>query len=176
MPAYGSLALVKRDWADTVLPASAPVPSSSQSKKQTHSLQWVLLGEDLGISPTCEVGCRQFDSQKEQFRKGLKWFLDTCSWFPQHILSALEQSWLHNIQLCSHAWFARAVGKIRLLWKTSPFGLVDAIPFDGHSHRGKLLSRDYNFEWIWIFVIHLTIWKGSLSLPPNHCLLNAWRN
>ena len=39
-----------------VFPASAPVPSSSQPKKQTHSLQWVLLGEDLVIYPTCEVG------------------------------------------------------------------------------------------------------------------------
>ena len=28
----------------------------SQPKKQTHSLQWVLLGEDSAISPICEVG------------------------------------------------------------------------------------------------------------------------
>ena len=39
-----------------VFPASAPVPSSFQLKMQTHSLQRVLLGEDLVISPTCEVG------------------------------------------------------------------------------------------------------------------------
>ena len=33
------------------------MPSSSQPKKQTHSLQWVLLGEEyLVVSPTCEVG------------------------------------------------------------------------------------------------------------------------
>ena len=36
--------------------ASATVPFSSQSKKQTHSLQRVLLGEDLVISPACEMG------------------------------------------------------------------------------------------------------------------------
>ena len=43
-------------WPDVVFPASAPVPSTSQPKKQTYSLPWVLLGEDLVISPTCEVG------------------------------------------------------------------------------------------------------------------------
>ena len=35
-------------WTD----AFAPVPSSSQPKKQTHSLQWGLLREDLVIFPT----------------------------------------------------------------------------------------------------------------------------
>ena len=38
-----------------VFPASVQVPSSSQAK-DTHSLQWVILGENLVISPTCEVG------------------------------------------------------------------------------------------------------------------------
>ena len=58
MQAYGSLALEDNSEVgeDVVFPASTPVPSSSQPKKQTHSLQWVLLGEDLVISPTCEVG------------------------------------------------------------------------------------------------------------------------
>ena len=52
-------------WADVVFPASAPVPSSSQSKK-IYSMQWVLLGEVLVISAACEVwGCR-FDFRKDQ--------------------------------------------------------------------------------------------------------------
>ena len=33
---------------------SAPVSSSSQSKKKTHSLQWVLLEKDLVLLPTFE--------------------------------------------------------------------------------------------------------------------------
>ena len=41
-------------------------------KKQTYSLQWVLLGEDLVIFPTWEVGGYQFDSRKDQLRKGLE--------------------------------------------------------------------------------------------------------
>ena len=44
---------VKRSWTEEVFRESAPVPSNSQPKKQTHSLQWVLLEEDLVISPTC---------------------------------------------------------------------------------------------------------------------------
>ena len=72
MQAHGSLALEDRSEvgegrcsADVVFPASAPVPFSSQPKKQTHSLQWVLLGEDVVISPTCEVG-----GHKVQFTEG----------------------------------------------------------------------------------------------------------
>ena len=42
--------------ADLVYPVSALVPSSTQPKKQTHNSQWVLLGEDLVISSTYEVG------------------------------------------------------------------------------------------------------------------------
>ena len=41
---------------DVVFSASAAVPSSSQLEKQTNSLPFVLLGKDLVISPTCEVG------------------------------------------------------------------------------------------------------------------------
>ena len=73
--------LVKRIWADVVFPVSAPVLSSSQPMKQTHSLQWVLLGEDLVIPPTCEVVDRRFDSRKDQLRKDLDWSWDTFSWF-----------------------------------------------------------------------------------------------
>ena len=47
MEAYGSLAL--EDISE--VGASAPVPSSSQPKKQNKNLQWVLLEEDLVISP-----------------------------------------------------------------------------------------------------------------------------
>ena len=49
--------LVKRCQADVVFLASVlPVPASSQSKKQTHSLQCVLLGDEFGDFSTCEVG------------------------------------------------------------------------------------------------------------------------
>ena len=47
--------LAKQCSVDAVLPVSATVPSSSKSKKQTHSLQWVLWREDLVIYPTCEM-------------------------------------------------------------------------------------------------------------------------
>ena len=63
MQAYGSLALEDNlEVGEAVLGRCsiflhlhAPVPSSSQPKKQIHSLQWVLLGEDLVISPTLEL-------------------------------------------------------------------------------------------------------------------------
>ena len=61
---------MRRCLAGVVFPASAPVLSSSQPKKQTNSLQRVLLGEDLMISPTCEVGGHQFDSRKGPIVKG----------------------------------------------------------------------------------------------------------
>ena len=44
---------MKGCWKDIVFPGFVPVPSSSQSKKQT---QRVPLGEDLVSSSTCEVG------------------------------------------------------------------------------------------------------------------------
>ena len=84
MQAYGSLALEVVDAVldrCVVLPATVAVPSSLQPKKQTHSLQWVLLGWDLGIFPTREVGGRQFDSRKGQWQKR-SW--DTSSWFLSH--------------------------------------------------------------------------------------------
>ena len=63
MQVYGSLALEDNSEVGEavlgdagVFPLSEPVHSSSQPKKQTRSLQWVLLGEDLMISPTCEGG------------------------------------------------------------------------------------------------------------------------
>ena len=58
--------LVELCWAVVVFPASESVPPSFQPKKQTHSLQWVLMAEDFVISPTCEVG---FDSRKDQLWK-----------------------------------------------------------------------------------------------------------
>ena len=53
----------------------------------------------------------------------------------QAILSALEQRWLQKANAVSRARFARAVGKIGLLRKTSPFDPIDAVPFHVHSHR-----------------------------------------
>ena len=44
-----------------------------QAKK---SLQFVLLGENLVISPTCEVGGCRFDSWKDQLLKGVEWSWD----------------------------------------------------------------------------------------------------
>ena len=64
---------------DVVFPASAPVPSNSQPKKQTHSLQWVLLGEDMVISPTCEVEELPVQFLEGPIAKGPGW--DTCSRF-----------------------------------------------------------------------------------------------
>ena len=53
--AYGSLVLENNSEVGEAVLASAPVPSS-QLKKQTHSLQRGLPGEDLVISPTCKLG------------------------------------------------------------------------------------------------------------------------
>ena len=62
MQVYGSPSLEDNSevavlwcWADTVFLASTPGPSSSQSKKQTRSLKWVLLGKEVSISSTGEV-------------------------------------------------------------------------------------------------------------------------
>ena len=92
--------LMKRCGEDDVIPVSAPVSSSSQQKKQTHSLQWGLLGEDLVISPACEVGGCQFNSRKDQLRKGLDVSRDTSSLFLSSTINALEQSWLPDSQHC----------------------------------------------------------------------------
>ena len=54
--AYGSLVLRIIWRLLKYITVSASVPSTSQPKKHTHSSQWVLLGEDLVISPICEVG------------------------------------------------------------------------------------------------------------------------
>ena len=43
-------------WTDVVFLASTLVPLNSKPKEPTHSFQWVLLGETLVISPSCEVG------------------------------------------------------------------------------------------------------------------------
>ena len=109
MQVYGSLALEKRCWADVVFPAAtALVPSSSQPKKPTHSLEWVLRGDDLVISPTCEVGRFRIDSRKEQLQKCLERTSDTSLWFLSLTLVNLEQSclpdsqWCVASQVCSH--------------------------------------------------------------------------
>ena len=59
----------------------ALVPSSFQSKKQTHSLERGLLGEDWVISPIRELGGRQYDSRNDQLHKSLEYFWDTSSWY-----------------------------------------------------------------------------------------------
>ena len=72
MPAYGSLALednleVREAVLDRFsISPSAPVLYISHPNKQTHSLQRVLLGDDLVISPTCDVRIRRFDFGKDQ--------------------------------------------------------------------------------------------------------------
>ena len=84
MQVYGSLALednselVKQRWEDVAFPTSAPVPSSSKPKKQTYSLQWVLLGDNLVISPTCEERVAGLEGP---IAKGTGMALDTSSWF-----------------------------------------------------------------------------------------------
>ena len=59
--------LVNLCWSDVVFPVSAPVPSNSQPKKQTHSLQWVLLG--FGDFPISEVGVAGSVPEKINFER-----------------------------------------------------------------------------------------------------------
>ena len=73
--------LGKRCWANVVFPASAPVPSSFQPKKQTHNAQWGLLRKDLVILHSCEVGGQWFNSQHDQLQKDLQWSRNTYLWF-----------------------------------------------------------------------------------------------
>ena len=85
------------------------MPSSSQPKKQTHSLQWVLLGEDLVISPTFEGrGESPVQFPEGPIAKGLGLVLGYLFMVSQTNLSALEQSWLPGSQWCI------AIGKIGL--------------------------------------------------------------
>ena len=51
MQSYGSLASEDSSKVDDAL-----LDRYTQIKKQFHSLQWVVLEEDLVISPTCEEG------------------------------------------------------------------------------------------------------------------------
>lgn len=46
--------LVKWCWTGKVTPAYTPVHFLSKVRKQSHSLQWVHLGEDLLITPALE--------------------------------------------------------------------------------------------------------------------------
>ena len=69
---------------------------------------------------------RRFNSQKNQWRKGLEWSRDAFTWYN---LSALEQSRLRDSQRNT----ASQVGSGRrenraLVGKTSPLGPVDADP------------------------------------------------
>lgn len=64
MQSYGSLASEDSSKVDDAL-----LDRYTQIKKQFHSLQWVVLEEDLVISPTCELGVAgsipgRTDSQK----------------------------------------------------------------------------------------------------------------
>ena len=72
--------MVKWCWEDVVF----PVPSTSQPKKQTPSLKWVLLGEDLVISPTYEMGgggVVPVRFPEGPIARGLDLSWDTSSWF-----------------------------------------------------------------------------------------------
>ena len=87
MQAYDNLALEDNlEIGQAVLGkvlTSAPVPSSSQPKKHTHSLR-----KDLVSSSTCEGGGCRFNSRKDQLQKGLKWSVDaSLSFFSPTLLS-----------------------------------------------------------------------------------------
>ena len=62
-----------------------------------RNLQWVLLGEDLVISPTCEGGG---ELPEGPITKGPGLVLGYLFIVSQTNLSTLEQSWLHNSQWC----------------------------------------------------------------------------
>ena len=64
---------------------------SSQPKKQTHSFQWVLLGEDLVIYPNCGVGVASL-IPKGTIVKGPGMALGYLFMVSKPKLSALEKS------------------------------------------------------------------------------------
>ena len=69
-------------------------------------MQWVLLGEDLGISPTCEVGVASLIFPEGSIAKGPGLVLGYLFMGSQTNLSDLEQSWLYDSQCCVrfHVW------------------------------------------------------------------------
>ena len=74
MQVYGSPALkdnprlMKGCWVNLMYPVSAAVPSSYQPKKQSQSLQWILLSD----FPYLLSGGCQFDSRRDQQQQGLE--------------------------------------------------------------------------------------------------------
>ena len=97
------------------------MPSSSQPKKQTHSLQRSLLGEDLVVFPTCEVGVQIIEGP---IVKGPRMVLGYLYMASQPNLNALGQSWLHLSQ-----WFVTI--NVFLCRKTSPLAqLIMSLSMD----------------------------------------------
>ena len=117
MQAYDNLALEDKSGVDVVFPESAPGPSRSQTKKQTHCLQWVLLGEDLVISPTCEGGgvAGSIPGKKKPIAKGPGGSWDSSSWFLSPNLVPYSKVGILIDNGVPQARFAYAVGKIGLL-------------------------------------------------------------
>ena len=88
--------LVKRYWVDVAFLASAPVPSSSQQKKQTHCLQRVLQGEDFMNSSASEVGVTDLSPGRTIVKESGMVSMECLFLVSQPNLSALEQSRLHE--------------------------------------------------------------------------------
>ena len=115
--------LVRRWWADVVFPASASVPSSSQQKKQTHSLQqeriwWfslLVMWEISGSIPRRinwngpGIPLHGFSTQPYSLRAKL------AAW---------------QSMVCRKPSLLTLFGKIGLLWKPSLLGPVHAVPFN----------------------------------------------
>ena len=132
-------------------------PSSSQPTKQTHNLQWVLLGGDLMISPTCEVGGRRFDSRKDQLPKGLD-----CRVIPLRGLSSQLQcpraGWQPTVCVCvSRARFVHAVGKIGLLQGISSISHTCEVWVSGlvPGRINNRLGKDCEIYILWYYISDL---------------------
>ena len=76
------------------------------------------------------------------------------------------------------ARFTCAVGKIELLWETSPFGPADAVPFHRHIHRGEPLNIHTTYKLPWTNldflagISLLTVWEYPYMCLP--CIQLVW--
>ena len=143
------------------------LPSNSQPKKQTHCLQWVLLGEDLVISPIFELRVYRCYCRKDQLREDLEWSWNTSSKCLILIIVPWSKASCISAKGVPRARFACAVGKVGLLWETSPLGPVDAVTFHWQRHwvaNGKHTHIHVSISCHSLVVFFpAKIWKG-LSL------------
>ena len=135
MPAHGNLPLEDNSEVGEALPgrcrfpASAPVLSSSQPKKQNHSLPRGPPGRGFCGFPYLWSGRHRFDSWMDQVRKGLV--------IPIHVFSHQPQCPRANLvawksMVCREPSLLVQPGLKGHILGTSSLGPEHTVPFHGH--------------------------------------------